>query len=321
LSESSQKYCGFYVDGVGQYCWTVTPFGCMNASKTAQKLVDKLLSGLRDVAAAFQDDIICYSSSFEQHLVDLTNIFTRLREAKLTANASKCEFLVEKLALLGHVIQNGQIRPSEDKLTSIANLSSASITTKKQLRSALGLINFFRDFIPNCAEIALPLTVLLKKNKPEKVILNDVCESALKRLKDMLLSDRCLYAPDSCKPYHLFTDASAGAIGGWIGQYDSEQRLRPIAFASKKLTDCQLNYSVIEKELFAVMWSVKHFQQYLYDCEIHLYSDHRPLQWLHTLTQHSPRLARWSLMLQNFHIIPHYIKGSNNVVADALSIL
>jgi hypothetical protein len=319
LSESSQKYCGFYVDGVGQYCWTVTPFGCMNASKTAQKLIDKLLSGLRNSAAAFQDDIICFSSSFEQHLVDLTNVFTRLREAKLTANVNKCEFLVEKLSLLGHVIQDGEIRPSEDKLVSIANLSRESLTTKKQTRSALGLINFFRAFIPNCAELALPLTSLLKKNQPEKVKWNAECENALQRLKEALLSDVCLHAPDYSKPFHLYTDASFAAVGAWIGQYDSKEQLHPIAFASKKLTASQLNYSVIEKELYAVVWSVQNFYQYVFATEVHLYSDHRPLQWLHTLTQHNQRLARWSLLLQNFNITAHFIKGTSNVVADCLS--
>jgi len=126
-----------------RWSWTVTPFGCKNASKTAHTLIDKLLTGLLNAAAAFQDDIICFSSSFKQHLVDLTNVFTRLREAMLTANGNKCEFLVEKLSLLGHVIQDGQIRPSEDKLASMANLSSESLTTKKQICSALGLINFF----------------------------------------------------------------------------------------------------------------------------------------------------------------------------------
>jgi len=94
------------------------------------------------------------------------------------------------------VIQDGQIKPSEDKLASIANLSSESLTTKKQIRGALGLINFFRAFIPNCAELALPLTSLLKKNEPEKIKWNAACENALQKLKKALLPDTCSYAPD-----------------------------------------------------------------------------------------------------------------------------
>ena len=207
---------------------------------------------------------------------------------------------------MGHVIEDGQIRPSEDKLASIANLGSESLTTKKQVRSALGLINFFHAFIPKCAEIALPLTLLLKKNEPENVKWNDECENALQRLKRELLSDKCLYAFDDTKPVHLFTDASFYAVGAWIAQYDSSEQLRPIAFASRKLTASQLNYSVIEKELYAVVWSVQNFYQYVFAMEVHLHSDHRPFQWLHTLTQHNQLLARWSLLLQNFNITAHF---------------
>jgi hypothetical protein len=299
LSKESQKYCGFYVDGIGQFCWTVTPFGCMNASKTAQKLMDKVLSGLHHISASFQDDIVVYSSTFEQHLTDLSRVLTRLREARLTANIKKCEFLVDRLTLLGHVIQDGKVRPADDKLEAVAKLNCKTITTKKQLKSAVGLINFFRTFIPDCAKLSLPLTAMLRNNQLAENVCNAEKEKALQVLKNELLSDRCLYAPDHSKPYFLFTDASAGAVGSWIGQHDDSGQLRPIAFASKKLTSCQVNYSVVEKELHAVVWSVQHFYQYLYASEIHLFSDHRPLQWLHTL--------------------PHFIKGTSNVVADSLS--
>jgi len=98
---------------------------------------------------------------------------------------------------------------------------------------------------------------------------------------------------------------------------DSKKQLRPIAhWASRKLTASQLNYSVIEKELYAVVWSVQVFYQYVFATEVHLYSDNRPLQWLHTLTRDNQRLARWSLLLQNFSITSHFIKGTSNVVAD-----
>ena len=161
-------YCGFYVDGVGQYCWTVTPFGCMNASKTAQKLMDKVLRGLRHIAAAFQDDLIVFSSTFEQHLEHLNHVLNRLREAGLTANIAKCEFVVQKLSLLGHIIQDQTVKPSDEKLEAVTKLDSKSLTTKKQVKSALGLINFFRAFIPNCAKVSLPLTALLKRISPKK---------------------------------------------------------------------------------------------------------------------------------------------------------
>ena len=119
--------------------------------------------------------------------------------------------------------------------------------------------------------------------------------------------------------FHLFTDASNSTVGAWLGQKDDVGKMHPIAFASRKLSKHQLNWPVIHKELYAVVWSTEHFRHLLYGTEIHLYSDHRPIQWLHSLSAHSPRLARWAMLLQSFNLIPHYIKGSENVVADGLS--
>ena len=96
-------------------------------------------------------------------------------------------------------------------------------------------MNFFRDHIPNCAEISLLLFSLVKQHKPEKIKWTEAAKKALNDLKESVKSDRCLHPPDSSKPYQLFTDASYGAIGSWLGQYDSSGCLRPIAFASKKL--------------------------------------------------------------------------------------
>ena len=154
---------------------------------------------------------------------------------------------------------------------------------------------------------------------PDKIRWTETSGNSLRQLKHALLSKPCLYPPDQDKCFHLFTDASQSSIGSWLGQQDEKGDMHPIAFASCKLSNHQLNWPIIHKELYAVVWSVEHFRYLLYGNEIHLYSDHRPLQWLHSLSTHSPRLARWSLLLQDQHITPHFIKGSDNVVADCLS--
>ena len=318
LHKDSQKYCAFN-SHMGQFCWTVTPFGCKNASKTAQALVDKILRGYYHAASSFQDDLVIWSASFAQHLVDLREVLSRLRNARLTANADKCSFVMKKLNLLGHVIEDGVIKPSDDKLSVISEMSTDSLVTKKQLKSAVGLINFFREFIPNCAELLVPLTNMLKKNMPDKIVWTKVSEECFQALKHALLSKPCLFPADVSKCYHLFTDASNLCVAAWIGQNDDENKMHPVAFASRKLSKHQMNWPVIHKELYAVVWSTEYFRHLLYGTEIHLYSDHRPIQWLHSLSVHSPRIARWALLLQSFNITPHYIKGSENVVADGLS--
>ena len=181
------------------------------------------------------------------------------------------------------------------------------------------MINFFRDYIKNCSEIALPLTAMLKKNKPEILSWNDESLQALQTLKNVLLSDVCLFAPNLSLPWQLYTDASHGAVGAWIGQQGPNGQVRPIAFISKKLSGNQLNWSIVEKELYAVVWSTQLFAHFLYNNDVELFSDHRPLQWLYSLSNHSPRLARWSILLQNYNIKPAYIKASMNGPADFLS--
>jgi len=134
-----------------------------------------------------------------------------------------------------------------------------------------GLINFFRNFILNCAELLLPLTAMLKKNMTDKIKWTDASENVLRQLKHTLLIKPCLYPPDQNKCLHLFTDASQSSIGSWLGQQDDRGDMHPIAFASRKLSSHQLNRLIIHKELYAVVWSVEHFGYLLCGNEIHLY--------------------------------------------------
>jgi len=136
----------------------------MNASKTAQALFN-----MNNAASSFQDHLIVYSSSFNQHLKDLKEVLTRLRNANLTGNVNKCCFVVKKLNLLDYVIEDELIKPTDEKLSVIAELNGQLLTTKKHIKSVCGLINFFRNFIPKCAKLLLPVTAMLKKNIPDKI--------------------------------------------------------------------------------------------------------------------------------------------------------
>jgi hypothetical protein len=125
-------------------------------------LVDKILREYYHAASSFQDNLVIWIASFAKHLVDLCEVLSRSRNAPLTANASECSFVMKKLNLLGYVIEDGVIKPSDDTLSVISEVSTDSLVTKKQLKSAVGLILFFREFIPNCAELLAPLTNMLK---------------------------------------------------------------------------------------------------------------------------------------------------------------
>ncbi|GFS82605.1 retrovirus-related Pol polyprotein from transposon 17.6 [Trichonephila clavipes] len=150
-------------------------------------------------------------------------------------NLGKCEFSRQKVKYLGHVI--GSCRPEKERIKAIQNLQAS--TTKKQLRSALGLCNFYRQYIPNFAKIALPLTELTKKKVPNEIPWSQEFENAFQELETALCGITELQDPDIEKPYYLHTDASQTVVGCCLGQLDGEDNIHPIAFGSQKLNPSQ----------------------------------------------------------------------------------
>ena len=189
---------------------------------------------------------------------------------------------------------------------------------KKQVRSFLGLIGFYRRYIPNFAAIAVPLTDLTKKGQPNVVVWEDSQEKAFMNLKDHLLHDPVLRLPVIERPFILRTDASNEGLGAVLLQ-EHEGMKFPVAYASRKLLEREKNYSVIEKECLAIVWGVEKFYRYLFGREFVLETDHQPLLYLNKAKVANSRLMRWALSLQPYRFRIQAIKGSENVGADYLS--
>jgi len=191
-------------------------------------------------------------------------------------------------------------------------------TTKKQLRSFMGLVGFYRTFIPNFASIAVPLTEMTRKGAPNELEWTVIQEQAFNTLKHCISSPPILRLPDFSKEILLQTDASNDGLGAVLLQEEDDTK-HPIAFASRKLLDREKNYSCIERECLAVVWGIQKFQNYLYGRHFILEVDHQPLQYLGKTQYQNGRLMRWALALQPYHFTVHAIKGSENVGADFLS--
>ena len=191
-------------------------------------------------------------------------------------------------------------------------------TTKKDVRSFLGLAGYYRKFIPNFAEIAVPLTDLTKKGKPLKVEWGPAQESAFQTLREQLTEAPILRLPDFARPFIVQADASDTGVGAALLQ-NFEDGLFPVAYASKKLLQREKNYSVIERECLAIVFAVQKYQKYLYGTEFVLHTDHRPLSYIQKCKTDSARIMRWSLFLQNYSFRIEAIKGSDNFAADYLS--
>ena len=229
------------------------------------------------------------SIAFEHHLEVLKSVFERLAGANLTAKPSKCYIAYDSLECLGHVIGTDRLSPNPDKIEVIKNAPRP--LTKKQVRSFLGLADFYRKFVPNFSHVASPLTDLTKKGKPNKVCWGESQETAFVSLKKALVNAPVLKLPDFCKEFILQTDASDTGIGAILLQEEGNVRM-PVSYASRKLKSSERNYSTIEKECLAIVWAIQKFQRYLYGKQFILETDHEPLSYLQKSKIANARLMR-----------------------------
>ncbi|KAK7089611.1 hypothetical protein V1264_025097 [Littorina saxatilis] len=204
----------------------------------------------------------------------------------------------------------------EGKMDKIAKMPRP--TTKRQIRSFLGLAGFYRRFVPGFADIALPLTDATKKSQPNKVIWTKPMQVALDTLKVKLSTEPVCKLPDFSVPFTLRTDASGVGLGAMLLQ-DQGNGMQMVACASKKLLPAERNYSTIERECLAVVWGVRKFGPYLYGKPFCIQSDHKPLEYLEGLKATNKRLMRWALALQPYMYTIQAIPGRDNVGADLLS--
>ena len=245
----------------GLYQFRVMPFGLKGAPATFQRLMDTVLQGLQGFSAAYIDDLAIHSDSWDDHLRHVRAVLQRLREAGLTAKPKKCQFGMDQCVYLGYVVGNGVIQPERSKLQGVESFPTPS--TKIQVQCFLGLTGYYRKFIPNYASLATPLTNLIRKCAPNKVVWTQACEEAFQRLKALLCANPVLRSPDLGKEFVLQTDASDFGVGAVLSQIDDTGSDHPVAYYSKKLLPREQRYSTIEKECLAIKLATQAFRVYL----------------------------------------------------------
>lgn len=314
LTKRAQEISSF-VTPSGLHSYQVMSFGLRNAPATFQRLMNRVICGLEG-CAVYLDDLVVFSDSWESHLKRLRSVLRRLADARLTVNLAKCEFAKATVTYLGKVVGNGEVRPMHAKVQAVQNFPSP--TTKKELMRFLGLVGYYRSFCRNFSTVVAPLTDLLKGKT--KFIWSNTCELVFENVKSLLCSAPVLMAPCFDKPFTLHVDASNVGAGAVLQQSDVDGVYHPVSFFSRKFNTYQCNYSVVEKEALALIWALQHFAVYLNSsAPIVIYTDHNPLTFLNSLQCPNQRLVRWSLFLQSFCLDIRHIRGSENVVADALS--
>lgn len=299
----------------GHYEYLRMPFGLKNAPPTFQRVMDNLLKGLQGkICFVYMDDIVIYSTSLQEHMVNLQTVFQRLRETNFKIQLDKSEFLKKEVQFLGHIITSDGVKPNPEKIRAITNYPIPKTT--KEIKGFLGLLGYYRKFIKDFAKITKPFTNCLKKGV--KIEHNETFIKTFEDCKNLLTNDPILQYPNFEMPFNLTTDASNYALGGILSQGTIGSD-KPIAYASRTLNPAEQNYSTIEKELLAIVWATKYFRPYLYGRKFKIITDHKPLQWLFSLKEPHSRLVRWRLKLEEYDYEICYKKGKKNTNADALS--
>ena len=306
LNPDSKKLCTIVLP-FGKYEYQRLPMGLCNSPDIFQEKMSDLMQGLEFVRI-YLDDLLCLTSTtYEDHLHKLEQIFQRIQKAGLKVNANKSFFAKGELEYLGYWITRDGIQPLPKKVE--AMLRIAEPRTRKELRSFIGLVNYYRDMWIRRSHLLAPLAELTSKKVQFKW--KERHREAFTAIKRVIAREVLLAYPDFSKEFVIHTDASHTQLGAVISQDN-----RPIAFYSRKLKPEQTRYTTTERELLSIVETLKEFRNILLGHKIVVHTDHKNLTCKNFNTE---RVMRWRLILEEYGPELRYIKGGDNVVADALS--
>ena len=306
LTPGAKKLCTI-VFPFGKYEYQRLQMGLCNSPDVFQEHMSDLMRDLDYVRAYIDDVAVLTKGTWEEHLEQVDTVLSRLGKAGLKVNGLKSFFGRKEFEYLGYVLTPDGIKPVEKKVKAILDL--APPRNLKELRSFLGMVNYYRDVWMRRSHILAPLNRLVKKDV--KWNWTDVEQRAFDNIKRVMSKETLLHYPDFNKEFEIHTDASLRQIGAVISQNG-----KPIAFYSRKLRDGQHNYTTTERELLAIVETLKEFRTILLGQKLKIYTDHKNL----TFTQfNTERVMRWRLVLEEYNPELVYIKGGDNIVADALS--
>lgn len=299
----------------GHFQFTRMPQGLKNAPATFQRYMNNILTGLNTVKCfVYLDDVVIHGYDLQDHNKKLCEVLDRFRKFNLKLQPTKCNFLRKELPFLGHIITDKGIKPDPDKISAISNYPVPK--SPKDIKSFIGLCGYYRRFIHNFSGIAEPLNRLLRKKVP--FIWDAFCDESFHKLKTALINYPILQYPNFQQTFYVTSDASDVAIGAILSQIVNDEDL-PIAYASRVLNDAERHYSTVEKELLAIVWSVKRFRPYLFGQSFKIRTDHKPLIFLYNNKNPSSRLVRWRVDMDEYQYEIEYKSGKSNLNADALS--
>ncbi|XP_072177830.1 uncharacterized protein [Diadema setosum] len=304
---------------LGLFEFNRLPFGISTALGIFQGVMTEILEGIEGVVC-YLDDILVSAPDKSTHDEKLLEVLKRLEKHNVRVKPQKCEFFKDSVEYLGHRVDKDGLHPMKCKVDAIKNAPTPRNIS--ELRSFLGLVQYYGKFMQNLATILHPLNELLKNDVPWRWTRE--CEEAFKLCKSQLAESTMLVHYDVNKPVKLQCDASPYGVGAVISHVLENGEERPIAFASRTLSTSEGNYAQIEREALALIFGVRRFHKYLYGRRFVIETDHKPLTAILNPTAHVPTLAaarmqRWALILSAYQYDIQYRRSAEHGNADAMS--
>lgn len=320
MEKSSIKYTAFRCF-LGLYEFLFMPFGLTNAPATFQRVIDFLFGDLRfSGVLCFLDDILVHAPSFQESLDLLRQVFERLKAAGLTLNIPKSNFFPRKLKYLGQLIVDGQLVPDPQKVEVLHRIKQP--TTITEVRSLLGFLGFYQAFIPQYAQLLIPVFDLLRAQKNTKranrttpVIWTDQHQDAVQEVISRL-EKSVLEIPAESDEFMIETDASSHAVAAVLNVRHNSL-WKPAEFYSKTLTKTQQNWPAREREAFAIVVALQKFDSYIRGRPLVVHTDHESLKWMTECSK--GKIARWMSLLSEYDLTIFHKRGTELAHIDFLS--
>ena len=299
----------------GLYEYVTMPMGLTNSPAVFQRLMEVTLRGLQwHTCLIYLDNVLIFGSDFEEHMIRLEDVLSRIRDAGLKLKPEKCQLLQSSVNFLGHTISAEGILPNPENLAKVKQWPVP--TTPTQVRQILGLGSYYRRFIMGYSDLVRPLTLLTHKNKP--FIWSTECQESFDALKQKLIGSDIMAYPRDHGLYVLDTDASDTQISGILSQMqDGKEHV--ISYGSRTLNKAERNYCITDKELLAIRHFAEYYRQYLLGRHFLVRSNHQALTYLFRMKEPKNRLARWIEILSAYDFSIDFRRGSSHGNADSLS--
>ena len=306
-----------FVTPWGRFCFNRMPFGISSAPEFFQREMEKILKGLEGIIC-LMDDILVYGKTVAEHWNRLHRVLRRIEKSGMTLREEKCEFGCEEVKFLGHIVSGSGIKPDPGKIKAIVEMLPPK--SKKEVRRFTGMVNYLMKFNKKLASLCVPIYHV--SGSKSEFFWGPDQQEAFENVKKEISNSPVLCSFDINKKHRVSADSSKNALGAVLLQYNNEGNWQPVEYASRKMTETETRYAMVEKEALATTWACEKFDYYLVGRKFEIETDHKPLIAIlgeKDLSKLPARVQRFKLRLMRYDYDIFHTPGKDMFLADLLS--